>query len=133
MAADKAAAKGAQLRRDLIAVVDDDESVRNAVHGVLRSVGLQVRAFASAEEFLGSGQQDQTACLISDIHMPGMTGLELQTRLASEGHRIPIVFISAYGSPAVRDQAMRVGAVRFVDKPFDDAVLLEVLFGVINQ
>jgi FixJ family two-component response regulator len=111
--------------RDLIVVVDDDESVRNAVSGVLRSVGLRASTFSSAEEFLLSSQRDRAACLITDIQMPGMTGLELQTNLASEGHQIPVIFISAYGSARLREQVRRLGAVQFLDKPFDDDVLLD--------
>jgi FixJ family two-component response regulator len=111
--------------RELVAVVDDDESVRNAVHGVLRSVGLKVQAFSSAAEFLESGKQDQTGCLITDVQMPGMNGLELQARLAEDEHRIPIIFITAYGNARMRAQAMRAGALEFLGKPFNDDVLLE--------
>jgi FixJ family two-component response regulator len=117
--------------RDLIAVVDDDESVRNALQGVLRSAGLKGRTFTSAEEFLRSGDQDQTACLITDMQMPGMSGLELMAELATAQHRIPVIFITAYGSPRLRDQARRAGAVQFLDKPFDDEVLLETIRGEI--
>jgi FixJ family two-component response regulator len=111
--------------RELVAVVDDDESVRDAVHGVLRSVGLKVQAFSSAAEFLESGKQDQTGCLITDVQMPGMTGLELQARLAEDEHRIPIIFVTAFGNARMRAQAMRAGAIEFLGKPFDDEVLLE--------
>lgn len=117
--------KDIQPNTRLIAVVDDDDSVRSAVHGVLKSVGLKTRAFASAEEFLRSGHQSETACLITDIQMPGMSGLELQAALAEEKHRIPIIFITAYGDAKTRTQAMRGGAVEFLAKPFDDDVLLE--------
>jgi FixJ family two-component response regulator len=111
--------------RELVAVVDDDESVRNAVHGVLRSVGLKVQAFSSASEFLESGKQHQTGCLITDVQMPGMNGLELQARLAEDQQRIPIIFITAYGNSRMRAQAMRAGAIEFLGKPFNDEVLLE--------
>ena len=120
-------------RGDLIAVVDDDESVRNAVSGVLRSVGLKSQTYPSAEDFLRSGQQSETACLITDVQMPGMSGLELQTKLATEGHRIPVIFISAYGNPRLRDQALRLGAVQFLDKPFDDDMLLDIVREVVDQ
>jgi two-component system, LuxR family, response regulator FixJ len=116
---------GIQRKTQLIAIVDDDESVRTAVHGVLKSVGFKTRAFASAEEFLGSGHQSETACLITDIQMPGMSGLELQATLAEEERRIPVIFITAYGDAKTRTQAMRAGAVEFLGKPFDDDVLLE--------
>lgn len=121
---------GAQRSGHLIAIVDDDESFRNAVHALLRSAGLQPRTFASADEFLRSGQQGQTGCLITDIQMPGMTGIELQARLATEGHRIPVIFITAFGCPRLRDQARQLGAVQFLDKPFDDEVLLETIRGI---
>jgi FixJ family two-component response regulator len=116
---------GIQRTTQLIAIVDDDESVRSAVHGVLNSVGLSTRSFASAEEFLRSGHRSETACLIADIHMPGMSGLELQATLAQKDSRIPIIFITAYGDAKMRTQAMSAGAVEFLEKPFDDDVLLE--------
>jgi FixJ family two-component response regulator len=115
----------AHLETRLIAVVDDDESVRNAVHGVLRSVGMKAQTFASAEEFLHSSQRASAACLIMDVQMPGMTGLELQAKLAKANHRIPIIFITAYGNTRTRMQAMGAGAIAFLEKPFDDDVLLE--------
>jgi FixJ family two-component response regulator len=118
---------GIQDKTQLIAIVDDDESVRTAVHGVLKSVGLKTRSFASAEEFLRSGHQSETACLITDIQMPGMSGLELQATLAEEDRRIPVIFITAYGDARTRAQAMRAGAVEFLGKPFDDDVLLETV------
>jgi len=114
-----------QRKTRMIAIVDDDESARSAIHGVLKSVGLKPRSFASAEEFLASGRLSETACLITDIRMPGMSGLELQARLAEEGCRIPIIFITSYGDTRTRTQAMRGGAVGFLGKPFDDKVLLE--------
>jgi FixJ family two-component response regulator len=115
----------AKRKTQLIAVVDDDESVRTAVRGVLTSVGLKARSFASAAGFLDSGQRSDTACLIIDIQMPGTTGLELQSRLAEENSRLPIIFITAYGDTKMRMQAMRAGAVEFLGKPFDDDVLLK--------
>ena len=111
-------------KHGLIAIVDDDDLVRNAVQGLLKSVGLPARAFASAEEFLLSGQQRQTACLIADIRMPGMSGLELQAKLNAERCRIPTIFITAHGDVKMRMQALRAGAVEFLAKPFDDEVLL---------
>jgi len=109
----------------LIAIVDDDDLMRNALQGLLKSVGLPARAFASAEEFLQSGQKRQTACLIADIRMPGMSGLELQAKLNAERCRIPTIFITAHGDVKMRMQALRAGAVEFLSKPFDDEVLLE--------
>src|SRR5438309_40738 len=109
----------------LVAIVDDDDLMRTAVQGLLKSVGWSSRAFASAEEFLQSGQHLQTACLIADIRMPGMSGLELQCRLNAEHCRIPTIFITAHGDAKMRLQALRAGAVEFLAKPFDDEALLE--------
>jgi FixJ family two-component response regulator len=109
----------------LVAIVDDDESVRIALQGLMKAVGLPARAFASAEEFLKSGQQHHTACLIADIRMPGMSGLDLQAKLNGEHCRIPTIFITAHGDTDIRMQALRAGAVEFLAKPFSDDALLE--------
>jgi FixJ family two-component response regulator len=109
----------------LVAIVDDDELMRGALQGMLKAVGLPARTFASAEEFLNSGQQHQTACLIADIRMPGISGLDLQARLNAEHCRIPTIFITAHGDETMRMRALRAGAVEFLAKPFDDEVLLD--------
>src|SRR5438270_7382305 len=109
----------------LVAVIEDDESYRAAVHRLLKSAGLSVQSFDSAEAFLNSGQQYETGCLISDIRMPGMSGLELQAKLNSDHCPIPTIFITAHGDEKMRLQAMRGGAVKFMVKPFDCAILLE--------
>ena len=109
----------------LVAIVDDDDSVRVTLQELLRSAGFFSRAFESAEDFLGSGDQQETACLITDIRMPGMSGLELQARLNAEHCRIPTIFITAHGDEEMRLQALRAGAVEFLPKPFDDEVLIE--------
>ena len=114
-----------QSKTNLVAIVDDDDLMRGALQGMLKSVGLQSQTFASAEEFLTSGQQHQTACLIADIRMPGMSGLELQAKLNAEHCRIPTIFITAHGDTKMRMQALRAGAVEFLAKPFDDESLLE--------
>jgi FixJ family two-component response regulator len=111
--------------RTMVAIVDDDDSVRSALQGLMKEAGLPAVTFASAEEFLQSGKQGQTACLISDIRMPGMSGLELQARLNTERRRIPIIFITAHGEEDMRLQALRAGAVEFLAKPFDDEILLD--------
>jgi FixJ family two-component response regulator len=108
-----------------VAIVDDDDLMRSALQGLLKAVGLPAQAFASAEDFLKSGQQHETACLIADIRMPGMSGLELQAKLNAEHCRIPTIFITAHGDAKMRMQALRAGAVEFMAKPFDDEVLLE--------
>ena len=108
-----------------VAILDDDDSVRSALLGLLKAVGLPAQAFASAEEFLRSGQQHRIGCLIADIRMPGMSGLELQAKLNAERCRVPIIFITAHGDAKMRMQALRAGAVEFLAKPFDDEALLE--------
>ena len=113
-----------QSKIKVVAIVDDDDLMRSALQGMLKSVGLLSQAFASAEEFLKSGQQHQTACLIADIRMPGMSGLELQAELNAEHCRIPTIFITAHGDTKMRMQALRAGAVEFLAKPFDDEALL---------
>jgi FixJ family two-component response regulator len=114
-----------QGKPKLVAIVDDDDLIRSALQGLLKAVGLPARAFASAEDFLSSGQQHQTACLIADIRMPGISGLDLQAKLNAEHCRIPTIFITAHGDEKMRMQALRAGAVEFMAKPFDDEALLE--------
>jgi FixJ family two-component response regulator len=109
----------------MVAIIDDDDLMRSSLQGLLKAAGLPARAFVSAEEFLKSGHQHNTACLITDIRMPGMSGLELQERLNADHCRIPTIFITAHGDAKMRMQAMRAGAVEFLAKPFDDEALLE--------
>ena len=111
----------------VVAIVDDDAAVRVALEGLLRSAGLSARAFNSAETFIESGQQFQVSCLIADIRMPGMSGLELQAKLNAEHCRLPIIFITAHGDAQMRMQALRAGAVEFLAKPFNDEALLETV------
>jgi FixJ family two-component response regulator len=108
-----------------VAIVDDDDLMRSALQGLLKAVGLPARTFASAEEFLESGQLHDTACLIADIRMSGMSGLELQARLNADRVRIPTIFITAHGDERMRMQALRAGAVEFLAKPFDNSALIE--------
>jgi len=117
----------------LVAIVDDDELMRGAVQGLLREAGLPARAFASAEEFLDSGAQHLSSCLIADIRMPGMSGLELQARLNAEQIRIPIIFMTAHSDERIRMQALSAGAVEFLAKPFDDDVLLETVRAALER
>src|SRR5467141_3247776 len=116
-----------QAKARLVAIVDDDELMRGALQGLLKFAGLPAQAFASAEEFLKSGQQNHTACLIADIRMPGMSGLDLQAKLNAEKCRIPIIFITAHGDAQMRMHALRAGAVEFLSKPFNDEALLETV------
>jgi FixJ family two-component response regulator len=111
----------------IVAIVDDDASVRSALLGLMRAAGLEARAFASAEEFLQSGAQATTACLVADVRMPGMSGLDLQAHLNAQKAGIPIVFITAHGDAAARTRALNAGAVRFFQKPFDDQELLDAI------
>jgi FixJ family two-component response regulator len=116
-----------ERKTKMVAVVEDDESYRVALQRLLKSAGLSVLAFASAEDFLNSGRQRETGCLISDIRMPGMSGLDLQARLNTEQCPIPTIFITAHGDEKMRLQAMRGGAVKFLAKPFDGGILLEAV------
>src|SRR6201981_3763038 len=111
----------------LIAIVDDDKSVQRALQDLIESEGLFTLCFGSAEEFLDSGVQDEAGCLIADIRMPGVSGIELQSRLKADRCRIPIIFITAHGDPKMRAQAICDGAVEFLTKPFDNTVLLETV------
>src|SRR4029077_6114228 len=106
----------------MVAVIEDDESYRVAVQRLLKSEGFSVQSFASAEDFLSSGQQHETGCLIADIRMPGMSGLDLQSKLNSDHCRIPTIFTTAHGDEKMRLQAMRGGAVKFLPKPFDGEI-----------
>jgi FixJ family two-component response regulator len=116
----------------LVAIVDDDASVRRSARRLIRSLGHRAEAFGSAEEFLDSGQASETACLILDVRMPGMDGLELQRRLADSDPPIPIVFITARASDEEEDRALRAGAVAFLRKPVDKETLLGVLGPVLE-
>jgi FixJ family two-component response regulator len=109
----------------LVAVVDDDELVRSALQRLLKAAGIMVATFESAEDFLNSGQHRETGCLIADIRMPGMSGLDLQAKLNAEQCPVPTIFITAHGDEKMRLQAMRAGAVEFLTKPFDDRILLD--------
>lgn len=108
----------------LVAVVDDDELIRNSIADLLLSAGIESRTFSSGEEFLADGIPQETMCLVTDIRMPGMTGLELQRELADHHSWVPIIFITALEDTRLRAQAMRAGAVEFLLKPVDDEVLL---------
>jgi FixJ family two-component response regulator len=116
-----------ESKEKMVAVIDDDESCRVALQRLLKSAGLSVQLFGSAEAFLNSGQQRDTGCLIADIRMPGMSGLELQSKLNSDHCPIPTIFITAHGDEKMRLQAMRGGAVKFLTKPFDGETLLEAV------
>lgn len=113
--------------RPIIAVIDDDESVRVALRRLIRSAGLDASVFTSAEDYLASAVQRRADCLILDVCMPGMSGLELQRRLSATGRYPPVVFITAHEDEPARRAALEAGAVGFLSKPFDDALLLDAL------
>jgi len=113
--------------RPLISVVDDDEAVRESLRGLLRSVRFGVEVFASAEEFLSSHRAAETQCLILDVRMPGMSGLELQQLLAASHSEMPIIFITAHGDEELRSRALRGGAVDYLLKPFSEEALLNAV------
>ena len=115
------------MTRGLISVVDDDESIRRTTTFLIESFGFRAAAFESPENFLKSGQLHDTSCLIVDVQMPGMDGLQLQSELAAAGYDIPIVFMTAYENKVSRQQAMQAGAVAFLAKPFGDEQLLQTV------
>ena len=121
------------MTKDLISVVDDDESIRRTTKLLIESFGLRAAAFESAESFLRSGELEDTACLVVDIRMPGMDGLELQSRLASTGFAVPIIFITAYDDEESRGRAMRAGAAAFLGKPFSDEELLQTIRSALHE
>jgi FixJ family two-component response regulator len=123
----------AKESRRLVVIVDDDELVRESLNGLMKAAGFPALTFACAEEFLNSGKQEHTACLIADIRMPGMSGLELQSKLNRDNLRIPIIFITAQGDEKMRMQALRAGAVEFLAKPIDDDALLDSVRAALNS
>jgi FixJ family two-component response regulator len=108
----------------LISIVEDDESVREAVEGLIESLGFRVRAFASAIDFLASPDIGATSCMIADVHMPKMSGIDLFRRLGELGHAIPTILITAYPSEGVRDRVLADGVAAYLTKPFDDDALI---------
>jgi FixJ family two-component response regulator len=113
-----------QSTSKLVAIVDDDELIRYSIADLLMSAGIPSRNFASAEEFMASCDLHEVACLVTDIRMPGMTGLELQRKLVADHCWMPVIFITALADTQLRAQALRAGAVEFLLKPIDDGVLL---------
>ena len=116
-----------------VAVIDDDESMREALESLLKSVGFRVAIFASAKEFLNAIEHDVPDCLILDVLMPGMNGLELQKKLNEDSIRIPIVFISAHGEAGEKAQALAAGAIDFLHKPFSEDSLLGAVGAAIKS
>src|ERR1700756_5001124 len=121
------------MARNLISLVDDDESIRRTTTRLIESFGFRTAAFESAEMFLTSGQLHDTSCLIVDVRMPGMTGLQLQSELAAADCRIPVIFITAYEDKESHRRAMQAGAVAFLAKPFTDEQLLQWIRSALRQ
>jgi FixJ family two-component response regulator len=121
------ALRGGSPEKSRIVVVDDDESVREALKGLLRSAGFGAETYASAEEFLRSGGLQDAECLILDVRMPGIGGVELRRYLELAGHDIPVIFITAHGDDSTRAQALGANVVDFLTKPFSDEALLEAI------
>ena len=111
----------------LISIVDDDKSMRDATECLVRSLGYRTATFACAEEFIASGRLNDTACLITDVQMPGLSGLELQDHLLAQGRALPVIFLTALAEEPVRVRALRAGAVGCFCKPFDADKLVECL------
>lgn len=111
----------------VITIIDDDESVRLATESLVRSLGYGAASFASAEEFLGSAERGSTACVITDVQMPGMGGLELQSRLKAAGDPTPLIFITAFPEERIRQQVDAAGAYGFLAKPFDGGAMIECI------
>src|ERR1044072_4497701 len=115
------------MSNEMVFVIDDDESIRESLRSLMRSVGLGVETFASAQEFLRSERPDVPACLILDVRMPGLSGLDLQRELADAGIHVPIIFITGHGDIPMSVRAMKAGAVEFLTKPFRDQDLLDAI------
>jgi FixJ family two-component response regulator len=117
----------------LIAIVDDDDAIRIAAESLIRSLGLRARCFASAEELLGSDILEEAACLITDVHMPGISGLELQDVLVARGRKMPVIFITAYPGEAIQARARAAGAAAVFMKPFDGQSLSDCVMKVLRE
>src|SRR5262245_46863996 len=117
----------------MIAIIDDDEAVRVATESLVRSLGFGTSTFSSAEEFLRSPRLREAACLITDVQMPGMSGIELQALLLERGERVPIIFITAFPDERLRRKARAAGAVGFLSKPFDGRAMVECIGKVLGH
>jgi len=117
----------------VISIIDDDGSVRAATNNLVRSLGYIVHTFASAEEFLQSGHLNGTSCVIADVQMPAMSGVDLQAHLLAQGHRVPFIFITAFPVESIRARALKAGAICFLSKPFDGGVLIKCLDAALQR
>ena len=119
--------------KPVVAAVDDDRRVRESIHSVLESAGYEAVVFGSAEEFLESGVLSRATCVIADVRLPGIHGIELQLRIRQERAQLPVIFVTAHDDDEIRQQALRDGAVDFMVKPFDAATLLENVERAVNH
>ena len=117
----------------MISIVDDDESMREATKGLVRSLGYQAATFSSAEEFLQSDSVGKTSCLITDVQMPGLSGIDLQRWLTDRGNRMPTIFITAFPEEPARERAMKAGAIGFLGKPFSEESLIRCLDSALRR
>ncbi len=124
---------GAVREEKFVTIVEDDESMRSALQGLMKAVGLRARAFSSAEEFLHSGEIGNAACLVADIRLPGISGLDLQKLLVARNQKVPTILITAHGDDTIRAQAIKAGALVFLSKPFDDDALLDGIRAAIDR
>jgi FixJ family two-component response regulator len=113
--------------KPIVYVVDDDVLVRRAIKRLIRSAGLEAESFASAEEFLDCGFRDEQTCLIADVKMPKLTGLDLQKKLIARGHNLPVIFITGFDAEEIREKVKKAGAVGYFSKPIDDRALLDTI------
>jgi len=116
-----------------ISIIDDDPIVREAIADLVQSLGYEAATFESAEQFLASGAVAETSCLITDLQMPGQSGLELQKQLLAEGHRTPVIFVTAFPEEKFRNRAMTAGAAAFLSKPFRDDTLIDCVKNALNS
>ena len=124
---------GMIMEKPVVFIVDDDESVCKALKRLLKSAGIKARSLSSAEDFLNQGCHNVPGCLILDVRMPGMNGLELQEKLVKSGSTMPIIFMSAHEDAPAREQAMKAGAIAFLKKPFEDQILIEKINSALSR
>ena len=124
---------GMIMEKPVVFVVDDDESVCKALKRLMKSAGIKARSLSSAEDFLNQGCHNVPGCLILDVRMPGMNGLELQEELVKSGSTMPIIFMSAHEDAPTREQAMKAGAIAFLKKPFEDQILIEKVNSALSR
>ena len=121
-----------QTAKAIVYIVDDDDSVRRAIRRLIRSAGMEVEAFASGGDFLTSAFRDQNVCIVADVRMPGMSGLELQRKLVERGLKLPVILITGYHTAATRNQAKKIGAFGYFKKSVDDQDLLDTIRWALN-